>query len=188
MLGTCGLTIGLSGGVGSGKSTTAAELAKRLGGTVASFGDYVRHLAAELGEPPERSVLQRIGQEHVEANADEFLVAFMTWAAPPEDRPLIIDGVRHAAVDASLRKRAADRYDDYFLVVIDTAIHLRAARRHKGDERKLLEVEQHPVEQGAFDKLPAIADFVIDGDAPSEVVVSRLIIAAENKFPQLRAR
>lgn len=176
------ITIALSGGLGSGKSTTAAELAQRLGGTVASFGDFVRHLATQLGEPTDRPTLQRIGHERVEADANAFVVAFLSWASPPADQILIIDGVRHVSVDAALRSRASAVGEEYFLIVIQTTTQLRADRRHDGNERIHIEVENHPVEREAIEQLPAVADFVVDGDAPPATVASRIIAEVRGRL------
>ena len=178
MPGTRRLTIALAGGAGSGKSTIARELAARLDGAVSSFGDYVRHLAAEQGEPVERSTLQRIGQGHVEADARAFVLAFLDWTSPTGDQPLIVDGVRHASVDDALRAWAVASNRDYVLILLDTSVHERAGRRHDGDEREIRKIDDHPVERETADTLPGIADLVVDGDGAPEDVIARIVAAA----------
>ena len=179
------LAIGLAGGVGSGKSTVAKSLAATVAGQVVSFGDYIRHLASALGEPTDRSNLQRIGQQRVEAGASEFLNAFLIWASPEPGVPLIIDGVRHIAVHEALRKWAALSDIDYTLIVLDTSAQARADRRHNGDVREIVTVDGHPVENEAIARLPDLADIVIDGSGSIDDVMNRIFAHAPDPLGRL---
>lgn len=176
------LTIALAGGVGSGKSTIARQLADRLDGTVASFGNYVRHLATEIGEVPERSILQRIGQERVEADAHGFVTAFLDWAPLTDNRPFIVDGVRHAAVDAVLRAHSFSMCRDYVLILINVSVRERAERRYHSDESEIYRIDGHPVERETVEKLSNIADAIIDSDGPAKEVMARIAAAVPKSF------
>lgn len=169
-----GLTIALAGGSGAGKSTIARELAKRLDAAVASFGDFVRHLAAEAGESSERQNLQRLGQQHVDADPVAFVHAFLEWSSPQFGRPLIIDGVRHVVVDRALRAWAEAAAADYALVFVDTATAERARRRQGGDEDVIRRLDAHPVERENAHGLPEIADIVVDGGGSLESIIARI--------------
>ena len=167
------LTIALAGTPGSGKSTVARLLAAKLDGIVVSFGDYVRHIAASARENNNRSTLQRIGQDLVENDPEGFVRDFLDWASPDPDRVLIIDGVRHAVIDAVLRSTAAERDSEYLLVLLEAPIAIRATRRCAGNEDDLRKLEDHPVEREAATRLPSIADIVIDSSGePSQVVAA----------------
>lgn len=180
-----GLTIALAGGAGSGKSTVAAEIAERLGGGVAAFGDYVRHLAVLAGENPDRTSLQRVGQSKVEAGPSDFVRDFLSWAAPEADVPLVIDGVRHAAIDERLRAWASTQNRGYILVVLDTALRARAERRSGGDEDALRRIDDHPVEREAWATLPALAEVVVDGSGTTAEVIERIAAAAPDRLYRL---
>ena len=179
MSGARRLTIALAGGAGSGKSTVARELAGRLNGNVSSFGDFVRHLATELGEPIDRTTLQRIGQARVDADPNEFVRTFLAWASVDNDRPLIIDGVRHAAVDGALRRWATTNWQVYSLILLDVSVHERAKRRHGGDDSAIMKIDAHPVERETLEILPGLADLIIEGGGSPSEVIARIQAAAQ---------
>ncbi len=175
MPGTRRLTIALGGAPGSGKSTIAGGLAERLGGEAASFGDFVRHIASQEGRGHDRATLQGIGQARVEEGAEAFALAFLEWAKPDADRPVIIDGVRHRDVDASLRSWASRNGRDYALVLIDASVYERARRRHGGNEGEVGAIDAYPAERETRDVLPGVADLVVDGDGRPDEVVARIV-------------
>lgn len=170
-----GLTIALAGGAGSGKSTIANVIAARLDGVVSSFGDYVRHLAVQMDEPTDRFTLQRIGQQRVEADAAGFVRAFLDWTSPVDGIPLIIDGVRHTVVDEALRGWAATCGREYLLIMLHASVRVRAERRHDGDQSEIEKIDALPVERETADKLPAIAELIVDADGTPDQVVARII-------------
>ena len=178
MPGTRGLTIALAGGVGSGKSTIARELAAKLDGVVASFGDYVRHIAGEAGEPADRLSLQRVGQELVDADTPGFVRSFLKWASPPPGRSLIIDGVRHAAVDNALRAWAEASNVDYALIVLNASTRERAERRHNGDQDEIRRIDDHPVERESVELLPRHAEVLVNASGSLCEVIARIAAAA----------
>lgn len=175
-----GLTIALAGGAGSGKTTVACALADRLGGHVAGFGDFVRHLAAQEGTG--RPDLQRLGQRRVEMDPAGFVRAFLAWAAPPCGS-LIIEGVRHEAVDRTLRAWASSEGRGYTLVLIDTSAKDRAARRTDGDLDGIRAIDEHPVERETAQNLPWVADAVVNGSGNVGEVLARVIGALGDKWP-----
>ena len=179
------LTIALAGSVGSGKSTVAQEIAQRLGCPVAGFGNYVRYLAIEAGEATDRLSLQRLGQAEIEADPTNFVQRFLDWAPLVPSRSLIIDGVRHAAVDEALRTWARSARREYVLVLLDTPVGERAARRHKGDEGAMVRTDGHPVERETKVLLPDLADLVVDGSGTVDEVLSRIADAAPEPLARL---
>jgi hypothetical protein len=160
-------------------------MAARLGGRVAAFGDYVRHLAASAGESPDRTSLQRVGQSSIEAGPADFVRDFLSWAAPTSELPLVIDGVRHAAVDEVLRAWASAQNRTYILIILDTDIRTRAARRSGGEEEALRRIDGHPVEREVWATLPELAEIVVDGSGSAAEVIKRIAAVAPDRLNRL---
>ena len=55
--------LAIAGPIGSGKTTTAALLARRLGWSRDGYGDTIRATAAARGLPASRGTLQQLGAE-----------------------------------------------------------------------------------------------------------------------------
>jgi dephospho-CoA kinase len=177
------LTIALAGGVGSGKTTVARALADRLGGHVVGFGDFVRLLASRAGKETGRSDLQRLGQERIEQDTPYFVREFLKWAAPPAQRPLIIEGVRHEAVDLALRAWAIAENREYSLILIDTAAEERAVRRTDGNLANMHAIDQHLVERETAETLSRSADAIVDGSGHGGEVLARVVKALGDRWP-----
>lgn len=159
--------IGLAGKARSGKSTLAAGLAGRLGGTVAAFGDAVRRRAADLGlDSTDRATLMDLGQQWATEDpgglSDEVLGSENT-------RPglLIVDGVRHLRVLGELKRRVPR----FYLVYLSAGDGVLTSRL-KGQ----LDPRTHPSEQ-EIPLLAAHAQVQIDADAPVEALVDAVVAA-----------
>jgi cytidylate kinase len=163
------MIIALAGAIGSGKSTLANELAVARVARCASFGNYVRHLVGERGlDVNDRTVLQDVGHERVEADARAFLDDTLDWAGHQPANELVLDGVRHLKILAALQARAAELNDPTVLVYLDTPVdvrHARVASRGKTLE-EILEDERHPAEQDLYEGLRNAADLRLDGGRP----------------------
>ena len=179
-----GLAIALAGGAGSGKSTIAAELAKRLNGRAVGFGDYIRHLASTMGRPIDRGSLQQIGQEHAEQGSEIFVANFLDWARLASGQDVVIDGVRHASVDQALRAWASSNGRYYALILLDASMDLRAERQFDGNQEAIHHLDAHPVERETRHTLPMIADLVVSAEGSPEEIVAR--IAASDLAPLTR--
>lgn len=101
-----GYSIGLAGGISSGKSTMATALASHLGLQRISFGDFVRHEVQTRGLGVDRPTLQTVGAELLDSlSADGFCRAAAKWAKlDVESTGLVWDGIRHASVANALRQ------------------------------------------------------------------------------------
>jgi cytidylate kinase len=172
------LIIALSGGPGSGKTTVAGALAAKLGGTAAGFGDYVRHLAVAGGATTDRATLQRIGREAVEQDPASFVSGFLDWAKITLDKPVIIEGVRHVAIDAALRAWAQGLGRRYLLILLDVSAEDRAERRCKGDVEALRHIDEHAVERETVEALPSKAELIVDGTGPIDDVLALIARSA----------
>lgn len=178
MLGTGELVVALSGQAGSGKSTLATHLAGRLNGDVASFGNFVRHLAEIQGASPGRRSLQEIGEAAVRAGAKAFVADFIAWADPAPERTLIVDGIRHIAVEDAMRAWAATAGRRYVAVAVTASEALRADRRTMGDQAALRLIDSHPVEQESATALPLQADIVVEENWDGDAVLQSILRAA----------
>lgn len=167
------MIITLSGAIGSGKSTLAGALAETLGSPRAGFGDYVRHLAGELAlDVGNRTVLQDLGHERVEADPHRFLDGALAWSGHQPGSDLVLDGLRHIKILAALRTRAEALSDPMILVYLDTPIEVRHARvASRGlSLAKMMADEQHPAELDLYSALLGEADLVLPGDRPVEAL------------------
>ncbi len=163
------MIIMLAGAIGSGKSTLAAELASARNARRAGFGDYVRHLAGARGlDVTQRTVLQDLGHQLVEANARAFLDGTLAWAGHQPTDELVLDGLRHLKILTALQARAAELSDPTVLIYLDTPLDARHARvASRGiSMAKIVEDEQHPAELDLYEGLHGAADLILPGDRP----------------------
>lgn len=151
--------VGIAGAIGSGKSELSHALARELDGVRLSFGDFVRREAEARDVEPTRENLQRLGEQLIdELGAPEFVRRVLT-ERPPADL-LVVDGVRHLAVDEALRK-LAEQYVLVFVAVDDETRRRRLVER-EGQEVDLAALDQHSTER-EVSSLRERAAAVVDG-------------------------
>jgi adenylate kinase family enzyme len=96
------VAVGVSGRIGSGKTTFARALSERLGCPHASFGGHVRNVAAGRGlDIGNRQILQDLGDELIAAGWPEFCSAVLS-DANYSTGSVVVDGVRHVAAARAL--------------------------------------------------------------------------------------
>lgn len=167
------MIITLAGAIGSGKSTLSTALAAAVGAHRAGFGDYVRHLAGELGlDVTNRTVLQDLGHLRVEADARGFLDGALAWSGHEPGADLVLDGLRHMKILAALHARTQALNDPMVLVYLDTPIAVRQARvASRGISLdKVAADEQHAAELDLYEALRGAADLVLPGDRSVEAL------------------
>jgi len=170
------LVLGFAGKIGSGKSTVSAEVARTLGWSRASFGDYLRTVAKSNGFGESREVLQELGASLVEKGVEEFCRAVLAHYQWNAGEPLVVDGIRHAEVVEALRRLVAPL--ELRVVFLDVDDNTRRARLRGIDEdipKKLELVEAHSTEEQANERLPALADLRLPGDKPVQQLVSTVV-------------
>jgi transcriptional regulator with XRE-family HTH domain/Zn-dependent peptidase ImmA (M78 family)/adenylate kinase family enzyme len=170
------LVLAFSGKMGSGKSTLSQQVADALGWKRASFGDYLRVFARSQGLEESREVLQDLGESLVIKDPTAFCHSVLTHFQWHSGEPLVIDGVRHAAVLDSLRKLVAPL--ELRLVFIEIDEGTRIKRLQKIDKSvldRLAVVESHSTEREVVSTLPALAAWHVQGDRPVDQVVQEIL-------------
>jgi hypothetical protein len=160
--------IAIAGHAKSGKSTLAAVLSSRLEVPSGSFGAEVRRTAAERGlslepAPIERETLMRLGEELVSRNLPEFCRRVLDAAGWLPGRPVVIEGVRHGAVAAELRRLVAPM--PLLLVMIDTPAPIREDRLASEGAGPMTRaaMDAHSTEREVSAGLGRDAEMILDG-------------------------
>ena len=193
------VVIGLSGQLGSGKSTIARGLARAMHCDSASFGEYVRWLARRGEYYVDRQTLQYLGQDELDSRgAEQFCIDMLGQQVPnfgPGNR-LVIDGVRHLAIARALR--ALLRPSEFFLIYMSVDNRVRfnriTMREISGGDgeslRKLVEeLDLHPTEVEVRKALRGHADLTLSATRPSsELVRAVLQFISEEKNLRVNSR
>ncbi len=171
--------IALSGRLGSGKSTLARELAAHLGWPLASFGGYLRGIAAERGLPNTREALQGLGASLLEREgARSFCESVLRLAGWRPGQPAIVEGVRHIAVAAALWEWATPLPS--LLVYLQTSEDVRLGRLGQRGEKALEQlptIESHSTEADVDERLSALANLLVDSDQEVSAMVQKVVAA-----------
>jgi dephospho-CoA kinase len=134
------LMVGLTGGIGAGKSTVAALLAKR--GAVVIDADRIAREVVEPGTPTLAQLVERFGPEILQANGaldrpKLAAVAFVDDATRKE-----LEAITHPAIGAEFLRRVADAPADA-VVIHDVPLLVESKR---GFEYACVIVVEAPLE------------------------------------------
>lgn len=174
--------VAIAGRIAAGKSSVSTDLASRLGWKRASFGDFVRSVAAQRGLDASREVLQKIGEELEATDRAMFCKDVLEFARWNNGDPVVIDGIRHVRILEEI-KRILDPQRLLF-VYLDAADAIRKARftaRESSNADVLTAVETHSTEVDVVSKLPDLADLRLSNDDGTvqdlvEMIVQRVTI------------
>ncbi|MCP5026291.1 MAG: dephospho-CoA kinase [Actinomycetia bacterium] len=123
------LIIGLTGGIGSGKSTAAAEF-ERLGALVIDVDALGRNVA-EVGGPAHEAVLARFGSHLVvDGHLDRAGLAQIVFSDPAELAAL--EAISHPAINGLIAERVTDAAPDA-IIVLDMAVLVGSILGRWGD-------------------------------------------------------
>lgn len=141
------ILVGLTGGIGSGKSTVSAALAER--GAVVVDADAITRQLQEPGQPVLAAIVERFGQGVLAADGrlDRPGLASIVFADP--DALKALNDIVHPAVGAEILRRIDARRGTGAVVVLDIPLLVEGGR-HK-------------------------ATGVIVVDTPTDVAVDRLV-------------
>jgi dephospho-CoA kinase len=174
------VAVAFAGRIGAGKSSVSAALASELKSKRASFGDYIRQVAASRGLNPTRDVLQTIGAELEATDATELCKAVLGSVDWRGGESIVIDGVRHVSVLEILRELVSPL--PLFFVYLDVEDSLRKTRLDHRPEsaEEMSSIEAHSTEHDVIARLPEIADLRLSSDLDSvldlvQMIKSRLV-------------
>lgn len=144
------IAVGLTGGIGSGKSTVARLLADR--GAVVIDADVAAREVLEPGTPGEGRVLERFGDCVLgeDGSIDRNALAAVVFSDPNARRDL--EAIVHPAVHARMLELAAGHSDDDRVVVLDIPLLAELGR------------DRYPL------------DGVLVVDCPLELALERLVL------------
>lgn len=185
---TAGIRLGrvvvISGGIASGKSTVARNIAARLGYIPVSFGALVQRRAIEQGLPVSREVLQDLGAQMISSMGPPGLVhAALDQAGVPGGGHVVFDGVRHVSVLAGIRAIAEEAIC-VFLSLDQRLRHQRFVLKDPSSPPISLDefaaFDGHPVEAETSELKP-LADLVVDATTSVETVCDRILEALASR-------
>jgi dephospho-CoA kinase len=184
------LRIGLTGGIGSGKSTVSALLAAR--GAVVIDADRIAREVVEPGSPGLAAVVDAFGHEVLrdDGSLDRQALAAVVFAAPEARRKL--DGIVHPLVRARSAELAAAVPDDA-VVVHDVPLLVETGQAGSYDvvlvvqadpevrvrrlvQRGLSEDDARAriAAQATDEQRRAVADVVLDNDGTEEELAAQV--------------
>jgi dephospho-CoA kinase len=169
------LVVGLTGGIGSGKSTVSALLEER--GAVIVDADRIAREVVAPGGPAYQPVVDRFGPGVVTADGaiDRPALAALVFADPSARADL--EAITHPVVGATMAERLTAQAGADRVVVLDVPLLVEGGRRRSGGESS-----------GGGRSLPHGVAAVVVVDAPPEVAVSRLVRDRGMKPAEVEAR
>jgi dephospho-CoA kinase len=115
------LLVGLTGGIGSGKSTVSAMLAER--GAVIVDADEIARRLQSPHSPVLAKMAQRFGQDIIrdDGSLDRAAVASIVFGDDPQARTALADlnGIVHPAMQDEIRRQIDDQSETHRIVVLD---------------------------------------------------------------------
>ena len=161
------MVLGLAGRKGSGKSTLGKAIAEDLGWPYASFGAYVRSIAAKRGLPQSLDALQRLGAALLEEDCAKLCADCLVYSGWRPGQSVVVEGVRHVEAVDELRALAVPgRFMLVFIEVPEDELLTRLPEKGIMDADTLQKFEAHSTEVDVKSRLKAIADRVVDGTRP----------------------
>ena len=184
------LVIGLTGGIGSGKSTVSSLLEKH--GAVIVDADVIAREVVEPGGPAYQGVVDRFGREVLAADGtiDRPALAAIVFGDPEALADL--NAVAHPAVGAVIAERLGDEAPTDHVVILDVPLLVESRRSQatavivvdcpeeeavrRAVARGLPEddVRRRMAAQASRDDRLAKADFVIDNSGPPEALAPQV--------------
>jgi len=143
------LAVGLTGGIGSGKSTVADLLVRR--GAVLIDADRIAREVVEPGGPAYRALVDRFGKGILLADGTIDRPALAKLTFPDPDALKDLNSITHPAVGAVMSRRRAEQESSDNVVLFDIPLM-------KPEHRDLLSL-----------------DVVVVVDTPVEIAMARLV-------------
>jgi cytidylate kinase len=171
--------VGLSGRLGSGKSSLASILAERSGWPKAAFGDYLRYLAEQRGLGVDRQSLQHLGEEQIVLGWDGFCLAVLNHFKWRPGQGLVVDGIRHITAVSTLNRLICPQSVFLVHLAIDEEIRQNRLTIRDGKQAQWRKAENHSTEADVKEALPNAADMIVDATLPVDVLADKVLDALE---------
>ena len=153
------LLVGLTGGIGAGKSTVSAQLSAR--GAVVIDADLITREVQEPGQPVFDAMVERFGPGIVAADGTLHRQAVADIVFNDMEALKDLNGIVHPAVGAEIANRMAAEVDTEHIVVLDVPLLVESGR---DDLASMIVVDTDPeiairrlVEQRGFTEADARA-------------------------------
>jgi dephospho-CoA kinase len=133
------LLVGLTGGIGSGKSTVSALLASK--GAVVIDADAIVHEVQQPGTPVFAAIVERFGEGVVatDGSLDRAEVADIVFNDPEALADL--NGIVHPAVGAAIAERMATLAETDEVVILDVPLLVESKRGYPMDGLIVVDVD-----------------------------------------------
>jgi dephospho-CoA kinase len=182
------IVVGLTGGIGSGKSTVSAELI-RLGAVVIDADALARQLQ-EPGQPVFLAIVDRFGSAVVAPDGSLDRLALAALVFPDPELLKELNRLTHPAIGAAIRERMRaqlgtdavvvldvpllienSRYPVAGVAVVDLPVEIAVERLVKFRKMQEADARARIARQATRDERLAKADFVIDNSGtPDELL------------------
>jgi dephospho-CoA kinase len=120
------ILVGLTGGIGSGKSTVSALLAHR--GAVVIDADAIVHELQAPGQPVYDAIVEEFGSEVVGDDGALDRAALAGIVFGDSERLAVLNGLVHPAVGAEIAHRMAEQADGDRVVILDVPLLVESGR------------------------------------------------------------
>lgn len=158
--------IGLSGAIGSGK-TTVSEYLRKKGFVACRFSQLLGKILEEKKEEISRSNLQKLGMEIHQSPGQRWLGKKLIEKLPKDER-IVMDGLRFPEDHALMVETFGP---GFFHVHIDTSTEVRESRI---EDRK---IEDIPIQESSYDP--------VESEIGNLLGLSNLIVSNDQKLPKL---
>jgi dephospho-CoA kinase len=132
------LLVGLTGGIGAGKSTVADLLARR--GAVVVDADEVARAVVEPGQPALATLVDRFGSSILGADGRLDRAALAKRAFVDDESRRELEAITHPAINAEFTRRVAEASSDA-IVVLDVPLLAESEQARKRPYETVIVVE-----------------------------------------------
>jgi dephospho-CoA kinase len=120
------ILVGLTGGIGSGKSTVSALLGRR--GAVIIDADAIVHELQEPGQPVFEAIVDEFGSGVVGADGALDRAALAAIVFADADRLAALNAIVHPAVGAEIARRMVEEAEGDHVVILDVPLLVESGR------------------------------------------------------------
>jgi len=185
------LTVGLTGGIGSGKSTVSLMLEER--GAIIVDADVIAREVVDQGEPAYAAVVERFGQGVVAPDGSLDRAALANIVFNDDEARVALNGIIHPAVGVRMAEVMQEHTDTADVVVLDVPLLVESRRpgiagiivvdcpediavRRLVDQRGFDEQDARSriAAQASRDERKAVADFLIDNSGSLDDLVPQV--------------